>query len=128
MGFFSSLGIAAGNWMEFKSLDSGSDLHIANICKFEPLHVDGKLRKAISDATKQLMVSNVGPQYSVEDVALAKLLMYCRVFLDHYGASDVNCQNMAKGIRKLLDSENINSSISLEARMFVMDNFPKNNS
>lgn len=125
MGFFSSLGTTADNWVQFKGLDSGSDLHIANICKFEPLLVDSKLRKAISEAIKQMMVSNIGPQYSVEDVALAKLIMYCRIFLDHYGASDENSLNIAKGIRKLLSSEDVNPSISLEARILIMDNFPR---
>lgn len=122
MGFFSALGAVAGNWMEVKALDAQSDLHISNICKFDPLRVKGLLRKQVSEAVKQMIINRLGPQYTVEDVALMKLLMYGKVFVDSHGTSDENCQNIIKGIKRLQQSEDIDPMLSIEATTFELDN------
>lgn len=117
MGFFSTLKMIAGNMLEVKNLDMGSDIFIATICGFEPLHVSPSIKRPVSEHVKNLYLNNLGPKLTVEDIALSKLTLYAMAFND--GSRD--CKEIRRGIEKMLSmgENSARGDIRLDARMVL---------
>ena len=101
MGIFSRVAMAAGNLLEIKNLDIGSDMLITTVCNFEPLNVRTEYKKEITNYIKQLFVSNNDVAYTNSEVALIKLVMYCEMSKSHPKIY----KELQIGIKKIMQME-----------------------
>ena len=117
MGLFSGLGEIASSWLEIRTLDTGSDIMIANLCEFEPLNLAPAIRTEMSKIVKDMVLSNGGRSYSNEEITLLKLAIYSGLFR---GEASLMAQynEVQKGIRKILSMgcEGIRTEIMLNSR------------
>lgn len=116
MGFFKILGMVTENWLNVKNLDTGSDIHIANICKFEPLRVPSHIKNAVTEYVKQSYLNGGGLELTVLDVAALKLIFYSEIYGEQDGPEYDDIQ---KGLKSLMvaNENDIRADIRLQARV-----------
>jgi hypothetical protein len=105
MGIFSAIGSATSNYLELKTLDNGSDILIAMVCKFEPLNVKAEYKKEITNYIKELIANNNEEQYTETEMALLKLCLYYEMSENYPSIQS----ELHLGMKKIaqMDGENI---------------------
>ena len=101
MGLFSMFTSATGNLFEIKNLDTGSDMLIATVCKFEPLNVRKEFKREITEHIKHLYLNNFEEPYTNSEVAVIKLIKYCELSKSHPNI----LKELQTGIRKIIQME-----------------------